>query len=269
MKRSIILAAILFFTLACSLSDIPTPAPAATATATATFTPEASATPTITHTPTKTKTPRPTLTPTPDAGALAINRIKAYNNPDLDYLLKYYADYIPVPLDDYVDDAAKENTIFSSPMQFQPKVFMVISNIKYEHPDDRITKANAGCGFLFHDNDKDKSYFAYISANSMARLSNLMFKRYVKGVAHHKITEKPLTSPNGGAEVIVAVMDDRFVMVVDGVIEIDQSITWDSEGNFGYTISSGTNKGYGTRCYFSDTVIFTDPADLPDGTPNG
>lgn len=272
MKRSGILLFILLLSIACSLSpatvqetatEMPEP------TLLSTRLPTETSTPTITKTATRTPTQKPTLTPTPDYGLLTADRITAYENPDLDYLLEYYQDYIPIPLDDFTDDAALNKTIFSVSMDFQPQIFMVVSKIAYEHPDRNISAPNAGCGFMFHNNDLDKSYYAFITADSNARLTNLIYKKYITGLAHHRIRQKPLTSPNGSAEVIMAVMDDRFVMAVDGEIVIDQPMNWDSEGYFGYTISSGTNKGYGTRCIFSDTVIYASPEDFPDWTPNG
>jgi hypothetical protein len=272
MKRASILLFVILLSVACSLSPIPVKKTATELlqpTLVSTLEPTVTFTPTVTKTPTKTPTITPTLTPTPDYGQLTADRIKAYNNPDLDYLLEYYKDYPPIVLEDYTDDAALNDNIFSVSMKFKPQIFMVISKIEYQHPDARITKPNAGCGFIFHDNDVDKAYYAIITADSNARLSNLIFKQYIKGVAHHKIRQKPLTSPNGSAEVLIAVMDDRFVMAVDGEVVIDQAIKWDSDGNFGYAISSGTNKGYGTRCIFSDTVIYTDPADYPSWAPNG
>lgn len=267
MKKLFSISVLAIIVMGCSITQFATQ-PTATPTETSTPQPTQTLTPTKTSTPTKTATPKPTLTPTLDFQKIGNDRITSYKNKDLDYLIEYFKYSYAVPLDDYTDDVARENMVFSTTMDFMPKEFMVISKIAYEHPTDRITKPNAGCGFIFHDNEIDKSYFAMITADSQARLFNLVLKEYIKGVAHHKIKQKPLTSPNGSAEVIVAVMDDRFVMAVDGEIVIDQAMTWDSEGKFGYSFSSGTNKGYGTRCIFTDTIIYTDDSAFPDSNPS-
>ncbi len=262
MKKSIFLLFTMFISLSCLVSSpvsSPEPSPIQSTptilTTKITKTPMNSATPESTNTPAPTKTKSPTLTPTQDLFFIVENQIKTSKSPELINVFNEYSESIAYTLDDYTFYGAREHTLFPKYMDFQPEEFLIVSKVKWEHTSAKITASAASCGFMFRYNEDDKSYFAVISADGNTRLINIK-DEYWRGVAHKMIKSQQFNTQTDEVELLLAVLPERFVMAVDGEIILDKALVWDSTGYFGYSLISGTNRDYGTRCSFSDSIIF-------------
>ena len=232
-----------------SPTSTPTPQPSNTTIPTNTIEPS----PTNTPAPTKTKTP--TSLPTPDLFAVVGDQIKTYKSDKLINVLNEFSKSSVLVLDNYSYDAAQTQTLFPSFTYLQPEEFLIISKVKWSHSPGRIKESAASCGFTFRDNQDDKSYFAVISADGNSRLI-YADEKYWRGLDHRKILSQKFTAETDEVDFIMAVLPERFVMAIDGEIILDRETKWDSTGFFGYALISGTNRDYGTRCTFTDTILF-------------
>lgn len=260
MKRIVILVISAVLVMSCLATGPASVTPAAPATVVAntnlpSSTPEPTDLPEPTNTPMPTKTQAPTYTPTPDVFALVEDQIKSYKSSELSTIFTEFTESGSYTLDDLSYTGARQYTLFPKYLDFQPEEFILLSKVKWEHSSAKITASAASCGFMFRNNDTDKSYFAVISADGNTRLINIHDDRW-DGVAHQKIRSQTFNAQTDEVDMLLAVLPDRFVMAVDGEIILDQALTWDSTGYFGYSLISGTNRDYGTRCSFSDTIIF-------------
>lgn len=254
MKKIIIILLIAVISVSCLLSRPVQPTPKVVITY-ITTTPEPTNTPGPTRTPTITKTPKPSPTPTPDYYSIVGAQIESAKSKELIEVFKEFSKSEAVTIDDYRYDGARLLSLFSRGIDFQPEEFLIISKVKWEHTSPKITASSASCGFMFRNNDKDKSYFSVISADGNTRLINIKEDHWL-GVAHKKVRSQSFNAQSDEVEFLMAVLPYRFVLAIDGEIIIDQNIEWDSTGYFGYSLISGTNRDYGTRCNFSDTVVF-------------
>lgn len=258
MKKIIFLLFVVLITLSCMVSNPLSRPVQLTPTILITYitaTPLPSATPGPTNTPAPTKTPRPTATPTPDLFSIVGNQIKTSKSAELINVFNEFSASNPITLDNYTFNGAREHTLFPKYMDFQPEEFLIVSKVKWEHSSAKITSSAASCGFMFRYNGDDKSYFAVISADGNTRLINID-DIYWRGVAHKKIRSQQFNPQTDEVDLLLAILPERFVMAVDGEIILDTTLDWDSTGYFGYSLISGTNRDYGTRCSYSDTIIF-------------
>ena len=245
-----------------SPTSTPTPQPSNTTIPTKTIEPS----PTKTPAPTKTKAP--TASPTPDLFTVVGDQIKAYKSEELDIVYNEFSNSSPLVLDNYSFNAARTHTLFPSYTDLQLEEFLVISKVKWTHAPGRIANAAASCGFSFRDNTVDNSYFAVISADGNTRFINADDK-YWRGLDHKMIVSQEFTPTTDEVEMIMAVLPERFVMAIDGEIILDNPMKWESTGYFGYALISGTNRDYGTRCTFTDTVLFINKMLNNEESPSG
>ncbi len=224
--------------------------------------------PSPTNTPAPTKTKVPTSSPTPVLFTVVGEQIKTYKSEELALVFNEFSKSSTLVLDNYSYNAARTRTLFKSPTDLQLEEFLVISKVKWSHSPGRIANAAASCGFTFRENNVDNSYFAVISADGNTRFINADDK-YWRGLDHKMILSQEFIPTTDEVEMIIAVLPERFVLAIDGEIILDNPMEWKSTGYFGYALISGTNRDYGTRCTFTDTILFinkmVDNAELPSG----
>jgi hypothetical protein len=262
MKKPAILILVLFIALSCLSGKAAVPTTNVQNTPTlemATEQPTDTALPpTIAPTFTPTIQPTETLIPptqTPDPVDEIQARIADYHNDKLDTLLDQfrYGEYYT--FDDASYHGAITKSLFRFTYEVSPVEFFAISDVAWEHATSTINKSSAGCGYVFFDDeDAGQIYYVLFTLDNYARLTQVR-NRYWDGIAHVKDNSLNLASPNGSAQIILAVQGKRAVFAVNGKILIDQTVDWQSSGLFGYSLLSGTNKDYGTRCNYKNSVM--------------
>lgn len=199
-------------------------------------------------------TPKPPATPTPNPYAQFQKNVNAYGNPKLDDVLVEFSNSTFNKLDDFSEMGATLKSIFWWDLAgYNPNDFLVSSHVNWEHQTSSISNSAAGCGYIFYNNHMDQVYFAVLSLDGNVRIIYLL-NGYWDGMAHKKTTQT-LDTPNGEADLILAVINDRLTFAVNGEIVIDQPFDFKSNGSFGYSILSGRNNPDGTRCTFTDTIL--------------
>jgi serine/threonine protein kinase len=205
---------------------------------------------TITPKPTKTFTPKPTTINQYD---LLLKRVSAFNNPEIGSIVKQFENGRQKPLARYsLDGNVRTNVFYETLSDVSPEEFVVISDVIWQHPTDNIQKSSSGCGYIFKY-ENDNSYIALFTLDNYARLIGI--GDFWDGISHKQEKSLNLTSPNGSAQILMAVTQEKFVFAVNGKIILDLHVDWRSKGNFGYSLISGTYKDYGTRCTFDNTIM--------------
>ncbi len=238
---------LLLAALACQLTGSAEPTPTAL--------PQASDTPaaTATNTPRPTFTPKPTITP--DVAATA-------RHEDFNTLLQKFEEknYVvsskgaAVDLDPFKESWAQIGWYQWWPFDAQISDFMFTSHFNWETA--HATPEISGCGVLFGLQENDDHYAVFLDSKRilflMSRGSGVYNVGKTRGVGQFNYGNP------AEADFALAVKGQSAYVWVDGVtseytLSMDQSTT----GQFGYTLLSGTNKDFGTRCEMTDTIIWT------------
>lgn len=227
-------------------TQTPTPTLTEVPTATITLTPTLTATPTLTPTVTIT----PNLTATQEREDFANTLDELY---DAGHISTKNGIYLHLP--DFKKDFAKINYLRWYEAGRSPSNFVLRSDIAWDSAS--AAADNSGCGFFFHIKDSDNFYAFYVSLKGIVELSGLTnnswteFGRGTYGSPQQK----------GQVNLILIVQDETFkVLINDKLVKTYHGFTGKLlHGELAYTVLSGTNKSFGTRCNFTNTVLWTLP----------
>jgi hypothetical protein len=250
-----ILCIVTLGSLACVFSGISAQKPTETPTLTFTFTPADTATPepTSTQTPRPTPTHRPTSTPNLEAteqyeGMAA--KVKEYHQ----------AAYVSTDagkykrLDAYTDHWAQIDWYQWMPIDGKtPDNFIVRSDIHWQSASKIANES--GCGFVFRLQEDGDHYMIYVSIDGYVYAS-IVRSGYFENMGRAKYG-KP--SIDGKATLSIIAEGPTFsILVDDKLIKHYEGMKNDMlNGDLAYTIVSGTNKDYGTRCTFEHVDLWT------------
>lgn len=160
------------------------------------------------------------------------------------------------PLEDFSKDHAKIGYDFTQDTGHRPKNFMVTAHFEWQsaikHPD------TAGCGWSFRRNGADgyyfwvdKEYVRLVSWNESAQ----------DGVVFGTASGSPYVGMGNpaDADVVLIVNELKAYVLVDNNFKGSYSLDTDfltGKGDLAYTVVSGTNKDYGTRCRITEAVLW-------------
>lgn len=226
----------------------------ATPTPTSTFTPLPSPTPTVTPT----NTPWPTLTPrpiaTPNATATAQYNAMAefvQQAADAGYIASTDGEYLQ--LDDYSQAWAQIGWYLWTPTGSSPKNFVLRGHMKWESASK--TPDLSGCGILFRvQADKDHYGFIVTSDGYIHFILSENGDFHFGGKVYHGENH-----PAAELDFAMTAQDETFNVFVNGK-RLGASYGHTNtmlDGELAYTIVSGTNKDYGTRCKITNVELWT------------
>jgi hypothetical protein len=213
--------------------------------------------PTLTATLTSTPTKTPQPTPTPNLKAT-----QAYED-FFTKVQKYYdAKYISTTAGTYThlyDNTytwAKLNYYQWYETGFSPSDFVLKSDITW---DSASAAANSsGCGFVFHEQENNDNYMFFISLKGFLRMSYLLHAKgnYSNIIGHGTYG---LPAQSGSAQITLIAEGNTFrALVNDKLIKVFTGLQGKlTTGGLAYTVFSGTNKGFGTKCSFKNTELWT------------
>jgi hypothetical protein len=234
--------------LACSVG-----APAPTATPVPTNTPVPSNTPVPTATTVPTDTPEPTATP----NVAATQKAEAFQS-----LLATIKDkgYIETTdgetrtLDDFKEEWAKINYYnWWWPVKEEYSDFVFKAHIKWSTAG--TTPDISGCGIGFGIQENGDHYAVILDKARLVFLMGRGSRSYEVGVTRGS-GRMNFDNP-AEADFVVVVKGQRAFVSVDGTfVEYTLSADQTSSGLFAYTLLSGTNKDYGTRCEMTDVQLW-------------
>jgi len=240
--------------MACAGSDQPTPLP--TQAPTDTPLPE----PTATATSEPTNTPEPTATPDIAATKFVEDAARRVQK----YVEKGYlpgTDGTLHALDDYRREMAQINYIDVDFAGFEDKItnFAVRGHVKWQSAAKVNYPEFSGCGFAYRFQDNGDGYTVFISSeaivmyycdSSIGRCGRL-------GTTRGKGT-LDFTEP-AEADLELVVKDDHAYVLVNDQFIGEYTLFKErlrEPGYLIYSIISGTNKDYGTRCEITDAALW-------------
>jgi hypothetical protein len=130
--------------------------------------------------------------------------------------------------------------------------FVVRSDVAWESAS--AAADNSGCGFAFHMGSD--YYIFYVSLTGIIRLNG-----WTGSWTRFGGTSFGSAQQNGKVNVTLIVEGTTFrVLINDELIKTYQGFTGKIlSGRVGYTVLSGTNKSFGTRCTFTNSTLWIQP----------
>ncbi|MCB9135522.1 MAG: hypothetical protein H6636_08850 [Anaerolineales bacterium] len=169
------------------------------------------------------------------------------------YLNNTTGEYLRLP--DHEQEQAKINYLDYFPTFLTPKNFVIRVDIAYQSASDTANWFNSSCGFLFRlDASAGNFYQAVMSLDG-----NVEFKRWKssRSTVLQNGYYGTMDTPNGIFEMILVVEDSLFTVLINGEKVVHLQDTVLKEGDLVYTLTSGTNKDFGTRCSFTNLDLWT------------
>jgi hypothetical protein len=217
-------------------TSIPTNTPTPTNTATLT--------PTVTLTPTK--TPKPTITP----NLAATQQYDSFYT----WVEKFSAEgSIPSakgkynPMDDFSDSFAKSGYFtWATYTNLESTNFILQAKVKIANATTE-NSSKSGCGFVFMDTFSNHALFFALDGNANYRTNG--------GDRGSKYVDKTLYENLDGVTLTVLLNDKALSFYVNDKKAITQTV-YGGPFYAGPAILSGTSEGFGTRCDFSEIVLW-------------
>jgi len=248
---------LMFASFACSVGA--SVEPTATPLPTSTDTPLPTSTPTETKQPTKTPVP----TKTPDLAATKIVEDALAN------VQRYYEDgYLSstdgnlYPLDDLTLSMAKKNYLDYDYAGFDNQIldFAVWADVKWTNAGPVNYPEYSGCGFSYRFNDSNgDSYTAMVTNDSVLLTYCDSSVGYCGRVGKTRGRGTLSLSNPASVHFEFIVNNNQAYALVDGEFIGEYTLSQDkltNPGYFLYSIISGTNKDFGTRCEFANANLW-------------
>jgi hypothetical protein len=218
----------------------------------ATPTPSASPTPeaTATNTPRPTLTPRPTATPNATATAQYNDMVQFVQNAaDVGYIDSTEGEYHR--LDDYTDAMAQLNYYLPTLTGYSAANFVFRAHMKWDSASK--TPDISGCGIIFRT-QADAHYAFFVTSDGMAHfMTSDNGPAYFGGKIYHGQNKAA-----GELDFAMTAQGDTFNIFINGERKGAFYGHKDSmlDGKIAYTVISGTNKDYGTRCNITNAELW-------------
>jgi hypothetical protein len=134
-----------------------------------------------------------------------------------------------------------------------PTNFLIRARTRWESASSTANWFNTGCGFVFREKDENNHYIIYLALDG---------KVYLKGYVNSKYREfaeayfAPIDRMKGEVEVALLVRGPQITYFVNGQPVLRHSNSELKAGSLSYTLVSGTNKDFGTRCAMSNVELW-------------
>jgi hypothetical protein len=243
--------------LACAFSGIAASKATETPTPTSTSTPTTAYTATIEPTATKTQRPTPRPRPTSTPNLEATERYEGMAGKVKEY---HQAAYISTDagkykrLEAFVDSWAQIDWYQWMPIDGNaPDNFIIRSDIHWQSASK--TANESGCGFVFRLQEDQDHYMIFVS------IDGYVYTSIVRSGDFESMGRAKYGKPSidGKAALTLIAEGSTFsILVDDKLIKRYEGMKNDMlSGDLAYTIVSGTNKDYGTRCTFEHVDLWT------------
>lgn len=216
--------------------------------------------PTATNTalPTPTRTPRPTSTPEPTAtpDVAATQKVDEFQTLLQTFKEEGYLETTEgriTELPPFEEEWAQLGWYRWWPYDDVSSDFVFKAHFKWSTA--MATNDESGCGFIFGIQENNDHYSVFLDKSRilflMKRGSNVYLVGKTRGSGRASFGNP------AEADFAVAVRGQSAFVSVDGdVTEYTLSADQTSQGGYGATLLSGTNRDYGTRCEMTDTMFW-------------
>jgi hypothetical protein len=135
-----------------------------------------------------------------------------------------------------------------------PTDFVLRASASWDSASDRADWWNSGCGLVFRESNVDNHYIVHLGLDGNAYLAR--FRNGVPAQLGYSYYG-PLDVPAGSASIMLVVQGNQFTFYVNDEQVLQRQDSAHPNGNLAYTLVSGTNKGFGTRCQLNDVQLWT------------
>jgi hypothetical protein len=158
-------------------------------------------------------------------------------------------------LEDFDQSVAQIDYLFTYSLNYEVENFVISAIAKWSSASDTANWPTSGCGFYYSKKSPDEFT---LGATSLRLDGFGLVQQWVKGNGKALAAKKAsnVTVPEGQAEIMLVVYDQRATFFVNGSQVVTAYDGLIGPGDFGYTISSGTNAGFGTRCQLSEINLW-------------
>lgn len=138
---------------------------------------------------------------------------------------------------------------------YDPANFVIRVDAFWQSASDKANWWNSGCGFVFREFG-GSYYFAELSLDGYVYLYRKINQNYSRlGRSYYG----SLDVPEGSAELMLVANGDWLLIFVNGELVHRRQDSRLDKGMLSMTLSSGTNKGYGTRCKMENVDLWVLP----------
>lgn len=205
---------------------------------------------TPTQTATSTPTPKPTLTlvPTSTPNLAATQQYESFLS-----LVQDQFDRGNLPtkegtyfqLEDYSDSLANEGYFQWATVGMQVRNFMISTHVTLSTA--LRPSVSSGCGIIFRDHN-DFHDIVYVQQNGKA---SYIFNTFKESAQYFGKVSDPAE-----LHLVLIVNKTDLLLFVDEKQAFAYNRSIESTGDLGFTVVSGSNEDYGTRCDFKDTELW-------------
>lgn len=163
-------------------------------------------------------------------------------------------DGVYFPLDDFRESWAQMNYFDIWPTGYAPSNFVLSTDIEWESASDKANWFNSGCGFVFRlDPAVGGYYIVFLTLDGNVGLS-----RWQNGSSVYRDQRYygKLEVPNGEARLTITADGDNINIFVNGKHVLRRNDSAFADGYLGYSLVSGTNKDFGTRCTMTNGSLW-------------
>jgi hypothetical protein len=136
---------------------------------------------------------------------------------------------------------------------YSPTNFVLHTHTNWWSASRKANWYASGCGFVFHEADEANHYFIGLVLNG-----NVVLHRVKDGIytaLGHNLYGN-IDVPDGSAEVTLVMEDGWITFFVNGKKVLRTKDTSIPGGDLAFSLISGTNKDFGTRCLMTDTELW-------------
>jgi hypothetical protein len=159
-----------------------------------------------------------------------------------------------IPLENYEENEARINTPFIYNLGYDTDNFMISSDLTWSSASDNANWPTSGCGFLYGYKDRYTADLTFLGLDGFTHSLRFRPDKPVGLYAYQKWGEPD--RPKGQARARLLMFDKRVTVYVNDQIANEFFNSLYSGGELGLSVFSGTNKDYGTRCYFKNIELF-------------
>jgi len=158
-------------------------------------------------------------------------------------------------LEDFDESISKIGYLTWWDTDYAPDNFVIRVDAYWDTASELTNWDDSGCAFVFGFEDDDNYNFTWLGLDGYVNL-----QRYLNGdwQWNKKRQNGKLSIPEGEAEIMMVVFDKKITIYVNGEKDLSEYDPFYSAGVLAFSVFSGTNTGFGTRCKMSniDLMIF-------------
>jgi len=180
-------------------------------------------------------------------------------------------------LKDYEKSEAKMNYFFRDDSGYTPKDFVLRADVEWESASSTANWNATGFGFVFHESEGQYFYFMKVRLDGYVDIFRVDFTK--EDYVNQRwifLTQKyygKMETPKGQAHIDLIVNKDRIYVYLNNKLAAsayDNALKSNERygsGNLAYTLSSGTNAGFGTRVKMTNVELWEIESSEPEPTP--